>query len=435
MSDQSNDHPTDPCPIHGDEPCPPIPPMLLMGGRSLLASILDRQAAIARLGQIRLGPDRLLLITKDGEERVPMLVQHAANVIVGYDREQDEFTVLKSRHGLTGPLVRAEYANDLVDALEQAWGVIANARTEPIDGATDEWSRAAVRFRERYHEILERHLARRPEYVSPSVETDEILSDPDAMAAIAEAEGEQAESPNTLASYAATTAPDPNRQFAIGQRVWSTAGAGMWATVAGYPPSTEHYVVDWEGDADGHGAGIGLCPEHYLHGEDCPVAVNEMHDQPNYGAYDHGHPNSIVDDFPAEVPEHQTVSGDEVYQRMAMGAPIEILYRGEWVDPHTVFTSDTAEALRGLIVAARVPEPEPVRYQSIMASAPVFIMGRTVALIDGQRVVIKRRKTMERPADEGDRITLYFESEGGHTGFKRSFDPAQLIEIDTSTTI
>lgn len=46
------------------------------------------------------------------------------------------------------------YAADLLDLTESAWGVIANGPWTPSQEPKSEWTRAAEKWRERYHEVL-----------------------------------------------------------------------------------------------------------------------------------------------------------------------------------------------------------------------------------------------------------------------------------------
>ena len=46
---------------------------------------------------------------------------------------------------------------EMLDLLESAWGVIANAGASNWERETEEWQRAAASWRESYHRILEKH--------------------------------------------------------------------------------------------------------------------------------------------------------------------------------------------------------------------------------------------------------------------------------------
>ena len=50
--------------------------------------------------------------------------------------------------------IKAEDKN-LLDMLELAWGVIANAGGGDWETQTDDWQEAAVRWRDRYHSFIE----------------------------------------------------------------------------------------------------------------------------------------------------------------------------------------------------------------------------------------------------------------------------------------
>lgn len=98
-------------------------------------------------------------------------------------------------------------------------------------------------------------------------------------------------------------------------------------------------------------------------------------------------------------------------------APVEILFRGEWTDPHQVLDRNAAAALEGLTVAARVP----AGYTSVPVGSDKIKVPGSVALVEGKRFRVRGRDRHERE-DGSINYTFALESEDGGVGMSYGFD-------------